>query len=463
IVLLIAGSAYAAINLTTGSPPEHNSLTPGINLAQGEKGLIGWWKLNGNTKDATPYQNNGTLSNPAPTPTTDRMGTTNGAYSFDGASNYITANTAPNMASPWSIAGWVETPVNYGSNVFPVAFGFYLDTTHRVGVGFSGGRFKISSGGETGASGGLYSTNTWYHLVMVWTGSQLQLYVNGALNYSVTPTGNNWRSSTMTIIGQDGTSSANHYLQGSVADVRLYNRALSASDITDLYDSYNSQVNLYSPPGSGNGVNLTAGLIGYWPFAGNARDATPYSNNGTVHGAMLTTGRSGQPNTAYLTGNTNSWIAVGSPSAYANLTSSGFTYNIWLMRPADSTYHWPEIMGAANTHVFYGIRSQNYGDGISFEYGLSPYDGTAYTNTGSFSLPVGEWHMFTATYDGAHLNFYRDGVLVFGPATEALNPTFGGLNFTGSINGWVGSMDDARLYNRALSAAEVQALYNLPD
>src|SRR5674476_1530340 len=76
LLLIIGAGAYATIGGSSLFAPNP------VNL---QKGLVGWWKMNGNTKDATPYANNGT--NNGATLTTDRKGVANGAYSFDGTSN----------------------------------------------------------------------------------------------------------------------------------------------------------------------------------------------------------------------------------------------------------------------------------------------------------------------------------------------------------------------------------------
>lgn len=55
-----------------------------INL---QKGLVGWWKFDGNAKDSTPNSNHGTVT--GATLTTDRKGQTNKAYSFNGSTDYV--------------------------------------------------------------------------------------------------------------------------------------------------------------------------------------------------------------------------------------------------------------------------------------------------------------------------------------------------------------------------------------
>ena len=62
---------------------------------------------------------------------------------------------------------------------------------------------------------------------------------------------------------------------------------------------------------SGGGVNITEGLIAYYPFDGNADDMSGYNNHGTIHGGVtLTEDRKGRPNSAYSFNGTNGYIEV---------------------------------------------------------------------------------------------------------------------------------------------------------
>jgi len=59
------------------------------------------------------------------------------------------------------------------------------------------------------------------------------------------------------------------------------------------------------------GSSLDTGLIAWYPFTGNANDASPNGNNGTVVGAQLTSDRNGTANQAYLFNGTSDYINVG--------------------------------------------------------------------------------------------------------------------------------------------------------
>jgi hypothetical protein len=72
------------------------------------------------------------------------------------------------------------------------------------------------------------------------------------------------------------------------------------------------------------------------------------------------------------------------------------------------------------------------------------------------------WHLVTATYDGSIGRLYVDGALVasetFTAPPNTNYPFYIGRYYGGGGYGWIGSMDDVRLYNRALTSAEVAAL-----
>ncbi|HVX57861.1 MAG TPA: LamG domain-containing protein, partial [Candidatus Saccharimonadales bacterium] len=475
LLFLIAGGAYATINLTAQKPAQHTALKPGINLDQGQKGLVGWWKLNGNTKDSTPYQDNGTLSSPPPTPTTDRKGVANGGYSFNSNGAWIDMGnpSALRLSGSLTMSAWIKT-LSTASNIQGIMTKYYNVTPGRsYRMGLVSGQLTVSLSDDGNDSFSCHKGPTlidgqWHLVEGVYnaTAHTVSLYADGTLLGTCTGMPSSlYNTSKPFQLGTWDPGLADNAFQGSISDVRLYNRALSQADITNLYNSYNSQVNLYSPPGSGNGVNLTAGLIGYWPFNGNARDATPYQNNGTVSGAALTAGHTGRANSAYQFSDSG-YINIGNPAAYANVPRA-FTYSLWVKPTGVSTYATPLIMGTNVSHTYFGIRANNYGGNLILEYGKPPYDGSNFSTYILSPLSLNIWTMCTITFDGSTLKVYINGAFAFQLASVTLNPTYGGLIFGhqggGNQETFVGALDNPRVYNRPLSAAEVQALYDLPD
>ena len=75
----------------------------------------------------------------------------------------------------------------------------------------------------------------------------------------------------------------------------------------------------------------TNGLVGWWPFNGNANDESGNGNNGTVNGATLTNDRNGNMNSAYSFDGVNDYINFGDPAAF-DFSNSNFTISIWAER-----------------------------------------------------------------------------------------------------------------------------------
>ena len=71
----------------------------------------------------------------------------------------------------------------------------------------------------------------------------------------------------------------------------------------------------------------TNGLVGWWPFNGNANDESGNGNNGTVNGATLTADRNGKANSAYSFDGVNDFIEVAQNQTLNNVSS--FSISIW--------------------------------------------------------------------------------------------------------------------------------------
>jgi hypothetical protein len=83
-----------------------------------------------------------------------------------------------------------------------------------------------------------------------------------------------------------------YLFKGQLDDIAIFNRALTQEEITALYTGTPITQNLpsYLPKD---------GLVGYWPFNGNANDESGNENHGTVNGAILASDRNGKNNSCY--------------------------------------------------------------------------------------------------------------------------------------------------------------------
>ena len=198
-------------------------------------------------------------------------------------------------------------------------------------------------------------------------------------------------------------------------------------------------------------VPITGGLVAGYDFNGNANDVSGNGNNGVVHGATLTTDRFGNANSAYSFDGTGK-ILVSNPSGLQSTN----TVSVWTrlnfvegnrypidLDISEANNNWIEIFGGS---VF---RTGNSG---SFYFDTDPISPNA-------------WHMLTRTYDGSTLSAYINGQLVGSQTGPSNSPTGITIGSAGDgLHGFIGSLDDIYIYDRALSPAEVQTLYsNIPE
>ncbi|MBF0623838.1 MAG: LamG domain-containing protein [Magnetococcales bacterium] len=208
------------------------------------------YTFTGNEEDWSGNTYDGSLpaSPKDPTLTTDRFGVSVRAYSFDsdvGDEDYISRTPTSNYVKEdsYSVSLWFNTSTS-STGLFSVTDGLpgamsnwdrdlYLDSSGnvcaRVWTGTS--NYLCSSGTD-------YSSGNHYHVVHVLDGTTQYLYINGSLANSSNVGASTFTSETHIIIGWGfGTSPA--FFSGTIDDVRVYNRALSAEEVKALYNAEN--------------------------------------------------------------------------------------------------------------------------------------------------------------------------------------------------------------------------------
>jgi gliding motility-associated-like protein len=217
-------------------------------------------------------------------------------------------------------------------------------------------------------------------------------------------------------------------------------------------------------------VNLTQGLLAYYPFNGNANDATGNGLNGTVNNAQPTADRFGNPNSAYYFDGSSSNIIVHDNG---KLSSSSFTIAYYFNTQA--------------TNIQIAIGKINYLDGNGATYNSGPYKGPpldvsfsvldfssgclvqvpatyVYTNF-TPQINTNTWYCIVCTFDNGVQKIYLDGVLVatsiepFTSSKTCTNTDFViGSWWSGDPNYFKGTIDEVRYYNRAINPQEAAAL-----
>ena len=225
--------------------------TAQVNL---DKGLQAYYPFNGNANDESGNNNNPTFNNA--TITADRFGNANSAYHFNGVYQYMRIPNKPsiNFKNEITLSVWVRpTGFYYGichaSQLISKGGGNYNDGNYALryddalftnGRGCDGGKCDTLHQNFRGTGtvlkpygGDFIKKNKWYNVLYTNDGKTAKLYVNCELKYSVTFP-ETFTNTEDLFFGKSDDDLFPFWLNGDLDDIRIYNRALTANEITAL-------------------------------------------------------------------------------------------------------------------------------------------------------------------------------------------------------------------------------------
>ena len=471
-------------------------------------GLVGYWSFNEATgtvvKDYSGNNNDGTTTSTIANPPTSTSGFTSGkrgnAMKFDGINDYVQVLNSPSLAitGDITIAGWIKKRIVANNNFFELFtkgngtvfdYQFYICDNSSCGAG---DRNKLQVWSD---APGIVLTGTtqildtnWHHIAFTRSGTAITIYLDGVSNASGS-NGTAFNNNTVNSqIGYD-LSGAGAQTDGNIDEVRLYNRGLSATEIYALYKSGAAKVN------APQNTRLTSGLVGMWSFNGadtnwntnTTKDVSGNGNTGTMTNmATSTTPAIGKVGQALTFGGANTSVTVANESNFDFSRTQPFSISTWIYRNTNNNEDdIVEKVDPASSYRGYALWLDNdtcYSGGcVKFELlGVNPSgcsvngECISIRTTGDANtIPLKTWKHIVATYDGSSVaagaKIYIDGALF---PTELL---FGGTLTTSILNNFSvligddtttdsccqfdGRIDETRIYNRTLSAAEVKQLY----
>ena len=193
--------------------------------------------------------------------------------------------------------------------------------------------------------------------------------------------------------------------------------------------------------------SLKNGLVAYYPFDGNAKDKSGYGNDGEVKGATHKVDRHGNIDSAYGFDGASE-IKAAKPKELTHIN----TISCWVKIASKTKYQYVVDLG----------ENSNWIEVIDGSYIRVAGKDRRYFDS---KKPVQEmiWHHIVLALNGSHIKLFIDGKedgsitgnsKVAGPFLSIGMPD-------DHRSGFHGSIDDVRIYNRALSAEEVKALYDL--
>lgn len=363
---------------------------------------------------------------------TDRHGNASSALRIK---NYITEASLTGLPSGTggrTISLWVKLEA-FDPNGVNMLFGFGGSSNNAGNIGLIDNTNAYYSG--YGSSMVTASTtnnlNLWYHYVFTYDGTVASIYKDGVLLGSDTRT---WSTSSSSNFYLGSGIYSQPYFDGAIDDLRIYDYALSQSEVTALYGA-------------------TTGIVYQFPFD-NSYDATvgtgSFADNST--NSSFVTDRHGNANGAVFINNYQ-MIASG----LHNLPQGANPRSISL---------WTKLTEFNSSGVNFLYM---YGGGANYmsDIGLiTPaevwHSGYASEHKETATHSLEEWYHFVFSYDGTNSLIYRNGTLL-GTSPRTWNTYFNGyftLGGDGTSSFFKGAIDDLQIYNYTLSVAEVAELYN---
>ncbi|WP_406662141.1 LamG-like jellyroll fold domain-containing protein [Methanolobus sp. ZRKC3] len=235
--LVIKSGALLGFEGITGSGSNNGNTTPPQPPGPSIPGdQIAWWKLNENTGTLASDSigsHDGTINSASWT-----TGINSSALNFDGSTSYVQVNERIISGYPFTISAWVKT-TDSGSDqaIANIAdsshnkkyYGIYVDSSGKASL-------MARKTQEKRIIGSTINDGNWHHVVGVFTSANDRtLYVDGLINGTDTATVNFDVNVDRWAFGRWTDSTPSNYFDGSIDEVKLWDRALNATEVQQLY------------------------------------------------------------------------------------------------------------------------------------------------------------------------------------------------------------------------------------
>jgi len=541
------------LNATTGKPDDNGTVLFMTFDARNTTGTI---------EDYSIFNNTGTIVGGKFT-NDSAMGL--GAFEFDGSDDYInisSTSSTDSLTHPLTMEAWIKTEPGLTSALIHKSNG----TNENGDIGFwmlilSNGKMEVGLSDGTSVVNNMQTVNTindnsWHHVVGVITSSNIILYLDGSQDASTTHSVGDVSNGNNTLIGKTALSTL--FYNGKIDEVRIYNRSLSASEISQHYwagvrkgltlnqsqtrknENWNATVTLYdSAPSASTAINFSFDTIGntipngtnfvnvsgvnqnenftlawtdsfdpdvddgidnlrYYLFLDTNNPPTTLVYDGEVSTAedgLVSLWHFNGSNASTLVdakgsndGTSNGGLACGvkgrfgkgcefnGDSSYINISNLNFSKNKGTLSAWIKVDSYPE----STSMILWGGEANGDGFGGAMELHIDLVSNgqvDMFVEGGATddclprggSVNIGEWNHIVGTYDlsGVSCEIFVNGVSVASDTGDTHDTSLWNsevlVGAPGSINQrfFNGTIDEVAIYNRSLSAEEIELLYNL--
>ena len=444
------------------------------------------------------------------------------AGKFNGTNSYLyAANSVQQPTTNFSASVWVYLNAN-SSGGYGIVGNFQSGVNPQKGwvIARSSADTKFSfwADGTANSNGGkvvgttVIQTGVWYHVVGTYDGTSVKIYVNGSLENSATYSATPGTTNQPLVIGRWYGNYNDYYTDGKIDQVRIFNKAISATEVTALYNEIQCANTITAPEsyfntklwtGDGNARSITG--IGFDPdfvwIKKRANDTKDHRLFDTVRGANkviyssrnLIEATPTQELTAFVSGGFSlgnhtsvndaasdtyvswNWRAGGilNQSAVFNGSSSYITTPSVIPTNNFSFSFWVNMNSfpgsATNQVVFVQNENNNRWYIAVYESGkIQAWNGSSTFTTSSSVINLNQWHnvVYTASSSSGK-KIYVDGTEVLSDADTNNNSGSASGNLFIGFGKWYtnalyldGKLDQVRIFNKAISDSEVTTLYN---
>lgn len=401
----------------------------------------------------------------------------NGSGSFNGSSSKIDlGNNSSNNSSVISVSLWFKTAGHSGAATLINNGGANGgETGYFLGLN-SNGTIKFEAGTGTVNGAVNYADSQWHQIVLTLNSGAYNIYVDGNTTPVITGSGAFTTTATRpTWIGQFSYDpSAIEFFNGSIDQVRLYNVALSSSDVAALnletaatattaaFPSGQTATATYTMDTSANGLLTTTdlstvdypagtGCMALYEMNGNSND-TSNTYNGTPTNITYKGGAFDQA--AVFNGST-SFIDTNINSSIGN----SYSISLWFNSNSNSST-WKQLTGLDNnTYNYTTFISRQANGTLNF---IGSDDSSNVTATGTTVTSINQWYHVVAVKDGTTTKLYLDGQEEATGSANATTSWLGSLilgKYFGTTNqSFDGLIDQVRIFSTALTQSQVTTL-----
>ena len=378
----------------------------------------------------------------------------NNGYSFNGTSAFLATNKKCSdlfsSGDSFSISVFVSITAYPTTQTGIVCCNQYQQQGFGIGLRTTGIPVLMimaaSTGHEVSASKAI-PLNTWTHLAYTYNSEnkKAQLYVDGTVVASVTPSFE-WVSGSNTFaIGKNTQGGWGGYFNGNIKDVRVYNEALSLSEIKEI------------------GKDCFAYYDFNYIMDNKCFDSSGNSNTGTIIGtATLSDDTRSGLNSMEFTG--SNYINTGIKSKEWGFSNCSRSVEMWVYLEGTAQH---KLIGTLN----YSWEIYYTGSAIRFVQWDSSGSSSSNKMNVSANVSANAWHHIVLTWNSLTLTLYIDGVAkgtnngdtTTTNKTTTDNITIGGniYKFGSTVSGLTGKIALTKLYDSCLSATDVSELYSV--